>query len=170
MNERLMMAETRSAGGTWGAILILLAALTLYILLDLAAAVSLNLVISGGFALTALGLGWLILDSTPVRQRLVLAGLLVTAVFALRFIDWDGRKPFLRHFNQIRLGMTAGEVDELMAGYNKFTSPFVTKSIRGDAQTGTVFYQYTTEDHGDSGIGLITFAGGRVIGITFYPD
>ncbi len=170
MNERLIMAETGNDGANWGAILILLAALTLYILLDLAAAVSLNLVISGGFALTTLGLGWRILDSKPVHQRLALGGLLVTAVFALRFVDWDSRKPFLRDFNQVQLGMKAAEVDELMADYNKFTSPFVTTSIRGDAQTGTVFYQRATGDQGDSDIGLITFAGGRVIGRTFYPD
>lgn len=170
MNERLKMAETRNAGGTWGAILILLAVLTLYILLDLAAAVSLYLVIRGGFSLTVLGLGWRILDSQPVRQRLALGGLLVTVVFALRFVDWDNRKPFLRDFNQVQLGMTAAEVDELMAGYHKFTSPFATTSIRGDAQTGTVFYQNASEGWGDFDFGLITFAGGRVIGRTFYPN
>jgi hypothetical protein len=95
---------------------------------------------------------------------------LVTAVFAVRFIDWDSRKPFLRDFNQIQMGMTAEEVDSVMAGYIKYTGPFAAMSVQGEVQTGAVSYRHTAEGWGDSDIGLITFAGGRVIGRTFYPD
>jgi hypothetical protein len=165
-----MMTETRGTGSILVAAFILMAAMVLYMLLDLAAAASLNPVISGGFALAALALGLYILDSLPLRQRLVLVGLLVTAVFAVRFIDWDSRKPFLRDFNQIQMGMTTEEVDGLMSDYIKSTSPLVATSIQGDVQTGAVSYRHTAEGWGDSDIGLITFAGGRVIGRTFYPD
>ena len=164
------MTETRRTGSILVAAFILMAAMGLYLLLDLAAAASLNPVISGGFALAVLALGLYILDSLPLRQRLVIAGLLVTAVFAVRFIDWDSRKPFLRDFNQIQMGMTAEEVDSVMAGYIKYTGPFAAMSVQGEVQTGAVSYRHTAEGWGDSDIGLITFAGGRVIGRTFYPN
>ena len=168
-----MIEETRSPGSSgspMAAVLVLAAAMGLYLLLDMAVAASLNPIISGGFALTALALGLYILNSLPVRQRVLLAGLLVTAVFAVRFVDWDGRKPFLRDFNQIQPGMTAAEVDAVMSDYIKQVSPFVARSAEGLVQTGAVSYQHTADATGDSDFGLITFAGGRVVGRTFYPN
>lgn len=164
------MTESRNGGNILVAVLILSASLALYLLLDIAVGVSLNPIISGGFAITALALSLFILDSLPARQRFVLAGLLISAVFAVRFVDWDSRKPFLRDFNQVQLGMTAEEVDQVMVGYIKHTSPFAAVSLRGEVQTGAVSYQHTTEGWGDSDIGQITFAGGRVVATTFYPD
>jgi hypothetical protein len=164
------MTESRSGGNIIVAGLILTASMALYLLLDIAAAASLNPFISGGFALTALALSMFILDSLSVKQRLVLAGVLVSAVFAVRFVNWDSRKPFLRDFNQVQLGMTAEEVDQVMVGYIKYTSPFAATSFEGEVQMGAVSYQHTTEGWGDSDIGQITFAGGRVVATTFYPD
>jgi len=164
------MTEPRNGGAITIATFILLATVAIYLLLDLAAAVSLNPIISGGFALTVLALSLWILDSLPMKQRLALAGVLVSAVFAVRFVDWDGRKPFLRDFNQVQLGMTADQVDEVMAGYIKSTSPFVNTSIQGEIQTGSVSYQHTTEGSGDADIAQVTFAGVRVVASTFYPD
>ena len=164
------MTEPRNAGAITIATFILFATVAIYLLLDLSAAVSLNPIISGGFALTVLALSLWILDSLPMRQRMALAGVLVSAVFAVRFVDWDGRKPFLRDFNQVQLGMTADQVDEVMAGYIKSTSPFVNTSIQGEIQTGSVSYQHTTEGSGDADIAQVTFAGGRVVARTFYPD
>lgn len=168
--EALGMIEQRSWGSTIIATFILLASMTIYLLLDLVAAASLNPVISGGFALTVLALSLFILDALPVKQRLVLAGVLVSAVFAVRFVDWDSRKPFLRDFNQIRLGMTAEEVDEVMADYIKYTSQFANTSIQGEIQMGAVSYQPTVEGWGDADIAQVTFAGGRVVATIYYPD
>jgi hypothetical protein len=162
--------ETRGTGSTVGAIFILLAAMALYLLFDLIAAVSLNIVISGGFALVALALGLYIFEPLPVRKKLLLGGLLFMAVFSLRFVDWDSRKQFLRDFYQVQPGMTIDEVDEVMTGYDKYISPFVSRTSQGTVQTGAVSYQHTMEGWGDSDIGLITFAGGRVLARTYYPD
>ncbi len=164
------MTEPKNAGSIIVATLILLASIGLYLMLDLAAAVSLNPVISGGFALAVLALSLFILDSLPVKQRLMLAGVLVSAVFAVRFVDWDSRKSFLRDFNQVQLGMTATEVDTVMDGYIKSISPFVATSLQGEIQTGAVSYQQTTEGWGDADIAQITFAGGHVVATSFYPD
>ena len=165
-----MITETKETGSPVVAVLILLAAMGLYILLDMAIAASLNPIISGSFALVALALGLYILNSLPVRQRLLLVGMLVTAVFAVRFVDWDNRKPFLRDFYQIQTGMTAAEVDAVMSDYIKQVSPFVDRSAEGLVQTGAVSYQLATEGLDNSEIGLITFAGGRVVGRTLYPN
>lgn len=165
-----MIEETKDTGSPVVAVIILLAAMGIYLLLDLAAAASLNPVVSGGFALTALALGLYILNSLPLRQRLVLVGMLVTAVFAVRYIDWDDRKPFLRDFYQIQPGMTAAEVDAVMEDYIKQVSPFVARSAEGLVQTGAVSYQHAVDGTGDSDFGLITFAGGRVVGRTFYSN
>ena len=164
------MTETRNTGDIIIATLILLAVMGLYLLLDLALSASLNPFISGGFALTLMALSLFILDSLPVKQRFLLTGVLISAVFAVRYIDWDSRKPFLRDFNQIQLGMTAEEVDELMADYIKNVSPFVNTSTEGEVQMGTVSYHYTNEGWDVANTGQITFAGGHVIAATFYPD
>jgi hypothetical protein len=111
-----------------------------------------------------------ILDPLPARQKLVLGGLLATAVLGVRFVDWDSRKPFLRDFYQIQTGMTYEEVDELMTGYDKNISPFISTTSAGSLQTGAVSYLHTNEGWGDSDVGLITFAGGRVISRNYYPD
>lgn len=165
-----MITETRDTGSPVVAVLVLLAAMGLYLLLDMAVAASLNPVISGGFALTALALGFYVLNSLPLRQRMLLVGMLVTAVFAVRYVDWDERKPFLRDFYQIQPGMTAAEVDAVMQDYVKQVSPFVARSAEGLVQTGAVSYQQTADAAGDADFGLITFAGGRVVGRTFYPN
>jgi hypothetical protein len=149
---------------------ILLAAMGLYLLLDLAIAASLNPVIMGGFALVALALGLFLLDPLPGRQKLLMAGLLVTAVVAVHFVDWDSRKPFLRDFYRVQAGMTAGEVDEIMAGYLKQPSPFIVQSAIGAVQTGTITYHYIVEGRNNSDVGLVTFAGGQVVSTTYYPD
>ncbi|NIW44614.1 MAG: hypothetical protein GWN30_07580 [Gammaproteobacteria bacterium] len=152
------------------AAIILLAALSLYILLDLAISASLNLIISGGFALFVLALTLYILQPVPLKQKLLLTGLIVTAVFSLRFVDWNGRKQFLHDFYQIQPGMTAEEVDSVMAEYDKNISPFVNHSFHGDIQTGTITYLPTAETRENAHLASITFAGGRVVASTYYSD
>ena len=163
------MTATRDVGSSIITLFILLASMALYLLLDLALAVSLNSIISGGFAVTVLALSLLLLDPWPAKRRLLVAGVLVSAVFAVRYIDWDGRKPFLRDFNQIQLGMTAEEVDEVMADYTKLASPFAKTSLSGAVQMGAITYQHSTENRLDVDLAHITFAGGHVIAATFYP-
>jgi hypothetical protein len=43
----------------------------------------------------------------------------VTVLFSVRFVDWSGRKPFLRDFYRIKEGMTESQVDQIMSGYMK---------------------------------------------------
>ena len=165
-----MSTESSNHRSSLVAAIILLAALSIYLLLDLTISVSLNLIISGGFALLILVLMLSILEPFPFKQKLLFAGLIATAVISLRFVDWDGRKSFLRDFNQIQPGMTAEEIDSVLTDYNKTIGPFVNQSVQGDLQTGTITYQPTAEALADPHTLKITFAGGRVIASSYYAD
>lgn len=165
-----MYLESSRNNNSLIAAILLLAALSLYLLLDLVISASLNLIISGGFALLALALMQYMLQPLPLKQKLLLVSVIVTAIFSLRFVDWDGRKSFLRDFNQIQPGMTAQEVDTILAGYNKTISPFVDQSPHDGLQTGTITYLPAAETLEDPHTVKITFAGGRVIASTFYSN
>ena len=147
-----------------------LAAISLYILLDLTFAVSLNLVITSAFALVALALGHYILGSLPHKQRLLIICLVLFGIYALQFVDWNGRKQYIRDYNTIQHGMTVEEVDNLLAGYNKNVSPFASYSVQGDIQTGNITYLPTADFSTDYPSVSITFAGGRVIARSYYAN
>lgn len=151
-------------------IIIFMAVISLYILLDLTISVSLNPIITSGFALVALALGFYILDSIPLKQRLLILGLVLFGIYALQFVDWNGRKQYIRDYNTIQHGMTVEEVDGLLAGYNKNVSPFASYSVQGDIQTGNITYLPTADFSTDYPTVSITFAGGRVIARSYYAN
>jgi hypothetical protein len=150
--------------------LLLLMALGVFLIFDIIAALSVYLQFTLAYTIFWLALGALLLRQTPGRLRLSLLVLFAGAMLAISLINWDSRKPFLRHFYQIEVGMTATQADQVMQGYMKFISPMTQVNERGEILTGPVSYRHTDEGWGDSDMGLVMFKNGRVVDRDFYPD
>jgi len=144
--------------------------LALYLIFDYLVAISLNPIITIAIGSIATISGLIIFRLMPMPRRIVLAGLIITGVAAISFINWNSRKPFLRAFNQVEIGMSADEVDETMADFTRLISPEAVTTEEGIVDYGIISYRHTTESWGDSDIGQVTFSEGKVINQIFYPD
>ncbi|MFN8538786.1 MAG: hypothetical protein U0232_15085 [Thermomicrobiales bacterium] len=137
----------------------------LYLLLDKLAAVSLYPVAVACFV--ALG----IVASLPLlhgRRRAIQAAiplLIVLLALAVQPINWDSRKPFLRALNRVEIGMTVEQVDDLMTGYMR--TPAQSGTL---GNTSTIAFRHTDAGWGNSDIGLVAFANGRVTSREYPPD
>jgi hypothetical protein len=150
--------------------LLLLIALGIFLIYDLIAALSVHLQFTLAYTIFWVVLGALLLRRTPRQLRLSLLILFVGAMITISLINWDSRKPFLRHFYQVEVGMTATQADQVMQGYMKFISPMTQVNERGEILAGPVSYRHTEEGWGDSDVGLLIFKNGRVVETDFYPD
>ena len=160
--------EPRDRPARWpvrlcGALCLLLAA-GAYLALDILAAVSLA---PGAVALASLASvpGALLLGHRlPRRARLGLLALMLALPLGVPAIDWDTRKPFLRAFNAIEVGMAVEEADRLMA-------PFLREPpVGGASADGSIAYRHTIAGWGDADVGLVYVVDGIVRGSRFYRD
>jgi hypothetical protein len=150
-------------------------ALSIFLILDLGLAVSLYLRFVAIYTAFWVLVGALLLYGHPMREKLLILGLLVMVAFSVRFIDWNSRKPFLKDFYRIREGMTPAQVEQIMGGYMigggaPLGSPRTELNGWGEIVAGTVTYRHTNEGWGDSDWGVVTFENGRVVKIKFLPD
>jgi hypothetical protein len=150
--------------------LLLLIALGIFLIYDLVAALSVHLQFTLAYTIFWLALGAFLLRQTPRQLRLSLLVLFIGAMIAISLINWDSRKPFLRHFYQVKVGMTATQADQVMQGYLKSIGPTTQVNERGEIMAGPVSYRHTDEGWGDSDVGLLIFKNGRVVKTDFYPD
>ena len=150
--------------------LLLLMALGVFLFFDIIAALSVYLKFTLVYTLFWLAVGALLLRQAPGRLRLALLLSFAGAMLIISLTNWDSRKPFLRDFYQVQVGMTAVQADQVMQGYMKFISPLTEVNERGEVLTGPVNYRHTEEGWGDSDIGLLMFKNGRVVDTDFYPD
>jgi amino acid transporter len=154
-------------------------ALGAYLILDLEFSISVYLRFTTIYAAFWALVSLLLLRGSPTRHKLLTVGLLAVALFSLRFIDWNSRKPFLKDFYRIEEGMTAAQVEEIMGDYMTgggvpLGSPGTRLDGRlvgqGASATGTISYRHTNEGWGDSDWGVVTFENGLVVGTRFSPD
>ncbi len=174
-----MMAWSGASGAAWR-----------WARLAVAAVVALLALIGGAFTIGDLGLG--VSASTPAvlialglgflaasplffggrrGVRRLLAAVAIYAAFAawivtLRRVDWDERKPFLRAFQQIHVGMTRSEVEALMRteflGRKAPTSGWDASHERYTLDPDDARY--------DSEIVFIRISEGRVVSADYLPD
>ena len=119
----------------------------------------------------------MLLHDSPIRVKVTVLVLLVTFLFAVRFVDWNSRKPFLKDINRIQEGMTPAQVDHIMAGYLRENGGGPPGSDdqyqfneRGEIVGGWVTFRHTDEGWGDSDWGVVIFENGYVTEIKFLPD
>jgi hypothetical protein len=152
-------------------------ALSVFLVLDV------NLAVSVYWEFVVIYVGFWVLVSTlllvgrPARDKLLVLGLFALLLFSVQFVNWNSRKPFLRSFRRIDVGMSAPQVEELMTGYmRKYgngpmgSRPQTQFDDDGAISDGSVAYRHTREGWGDSDWGVVTFKDGRVIETEFLPD
>jgi hypothetical protein len=111
------------------------------------------------FAIPALVLLW----RAPLRVKLALVSTFLLLILAVRNVEWNSRKPFLRALERVQVGMTVEQMDAVMRGF-----------VRGPQQSvsefGTVGFRHTDEGWGNADIGLVTLADGIVVKVEYLPD
>jgi hypothetical protein len=150
-------------------------ALSLFVFLDIQYAVSVYLEFVAMYAVFWVLVGALLLVGRPVRDKVLVLGLFVLALVAVRFVDWNSRKPFLAEFRSIEVGMTQDQVDDIMGTYMKHyggSSPqddYVLDE-QGTLVRGLVTYRHTDQSWGDSDWAVVVFEDGNVVETRFLPD
>jgi hypothetical protein len=146
-----------------------LIALGTFVALDIVAAASAHRRFVAIYAAFWVLIGIILLHGTPLSHKLPILALFAATVFAVRLVKWNGRKPFLRDLYRIQEGMTQTQVDQIMGGHRKGTSPGAEFGERGDIQMGTVRYWPTDETERTADVAMLTFENGRVVQIDFLP-
>jgi hypothetical protein len=145
-------------------------ALSVFLILDLTGSISLHPGLVAIYAFCWVLVGLLLLYSRPLREKVVVLTLFLITLGAVRFVDWNTRKPFLRALDRITAGITEAQADEIMEGYIKGISPMAQVDKQGGIDWGTVSYQHTTEAWGNVDVGVLVFQSGRVVRVDFFPD
>jgi hypothetical protein len=145
-------------------------ALSLFLILDLAGSVSLYLWFTAIYATGWALVGLLVLHPRPIREKLLVVALFLTALFSIRFVDWNSRKPFLKDLERVSLGTPVAQVDEIMGDYMEDTGALTQVDEQGRIISGTITFRHTTAAWGNSDYGILTIAGGRVVDVDFVPD
>ncbi len=127
------------------------------------------------------------------RWTVFVLGAFILSLLLLHFVDWSTRKPFLRDFRRVEVGMTMGEVETIMGGYMKGTgwrfprgpAPKVTgpgqpepdMSVYGDPDDWPEFeledaitYRHSELGAYNSDWGVVRFKDGMVVATEFLRD
>lgn len=99
----------------------------------------------------------------PRRTSLTFGAVVFLGLAILHAVPWTSRKVFLRHFDELRVGMTTEEVLSIMRGYEYREVPHAPDSI-----VRTFFHSRSGRFDSDSGV--VSFIGGRVVEVKFLPD
>lgn len=150
--------------------LLLLIALGIFIVFDMLAALTVHVWLTLAYAAIWSLIAAILLWQQPNRQKVLIISIFLAGILAVHFINWDSRKPFLRDFNQIEIGMTVAQADQMMDDYIKFIGPAAQLTAQGQVVAGKVSYRHTRWGWGNSDIGVLTIEDGRVVETVFYPD
>jgi hypothetical protein len=129
------------------------------------------------------------------RRRTSMLVALVGTIAALYFVPWTTRKPFLRDFARVQVGMTEAEVRQIMGHYIEGTgwpanpSDTSTNSVSTltDAGSGAQYsattspsgemvlrsalvFRHSTDGAFNSDWGIVSLSSGRVARVSFSPD
>lgn len=127
----------------------------------------------------------------PGRPAITALGVVLPLIALLFFVPWSSRKSFLRDLSRIREGMTKSEVKEIMDRHiagGLPASPFPGShgyTIHGSAlgnrysasdppareePVDSLVFRHSDEGYYNADLGIVSFSGGRVSGVTFSPD
>lgn len=103
--------------------------------------------------------------SSTIRTTILATITLV--IISIKFVDWDSRKTFARHLYRVHEGMTAVEVEKVMAkhlkNYIEPESEHYNHLVPGFS--GTVRYRHSQYGWPNQDWGSVTFQNGRVVDV-----
>jgi hypothetical protein len=125
--------------------------------------------------------------------KFVCYALMILSLGVLYLVPWNSRKPFLRDFEKIHIGMTLSEVEMIMGDYIKGAGWQALRSTKSSLATTTerssditlntsdnlsgeleiqdsIVYRHSNEGAYNSDWGVVKFEAGKVVGKTFLPD
>jgi hypothetical protein len=148
--------------------------LAVYLIMDITFAVSAYWRAVALFAAALGALGSLLGRRLGRGLRLAILALCCTATVAVRYVDWNSRKPFLRDLFSVRTGMSRADVERVMGPYAHVPQVYADRPPLPGSSTmqseAPLAYRHTTAGWGDSDVGVVHFSGGRVVSVQFYPD
>lgn len=157
------------------ALVVLLVALALLVGLDFVADVSSSwrFLVGWAGAFGAAGLSILLRDTRVFRAAVV--GSFLAACLAVRWVDWNSRKPFLRDLDSLRAGMSRADAERIMGRWMRGTgwpSNPMTGGKPGEAfqVPDSDVWRHTNEGWGDSDWGVVTYDAGFIASVEFLPD
>ncbi|MCB0210637.1 MAG: hypothetical protein KDJ52_14960 [Anaerolineae bacterium] len=165
-----MTTTYQNRGGVLGVGLLLLIALGIFMLFDVEIALSINAYITLAYTAFWLLIGFLLLRRRPNRYKLTLLTVFLCAILIVYFIDWNGRKHFMRAFQRIEVGMTVAQADETMNSYTKFVGPTSQFDAQGQVMTGKISYRSSRQSWNDADVAILTIEDGRVVEFSYHPD
>ena len=150
----------------------LLIALGVFFVLDFVADVSIYVRFVAAYAAFWVLAGALLLQGTALRYKLLILVVFLAMLWAVRFIDWNSRKPFVKDLYRVQEGMTEAQVERIMGPYIEEAILPVSLSNKGDEADeptlgSKVFYRHTDKSWGSSEWGVVTFEDGRVVQAEF---
>lgn len=117
--------------------------------------------------------GWLGLPERAWWPRAVVLAVLLAAMFGIRAINWNSRKPFLRDLYSLRRGMVRSEVERRMGHHLQGTGWPANPMTDQPGELvfpETVVYRHTNEGWGNSDWGVVEYDSDRVVKVEFMPD
>jgi hypothetical protein len=142
--------------------LLFFAAVGMLVALDLLVAVSLYPRFLAVYCAFWVLIGGLLLHGTPVRLRLMLLIVFVGQVAAIHLVNWNTRKPFLREFDRLAVGMHEAQVDAIMGRYIKEADLPPIPLAQGGESMAAVAYRHTDAGPGAEEWGVVALDGDRV--------
>lgn len=131
----------------------------------------------------------------PSRLKSLFYFFLLVSLLVLYLVPWNSRKPFLRDLAKVEIGISAGEVEEIMGKYIKGTGWPANPFPDPDSSTGTlteadlgitlvvsnlpsgelviqdsIAYRHSNDGAFNSDWAVVQYKDGRVFAKEFMPD
>jgi len=128
-----------------------------------------------GFALLNLAFLLPYLRRSDFRPRFAAPTLFVFGLLFVYSESWSSRKLFLHDLKSIRSGMSAQQVDNVMARHHVYNigPPNTRLDDNGKLvliDTGSASYRHSDDGEFNGDVGIVRFSGGRVTGVEFSRD
>lgn len=160
---------------------------------EVGAAICASATVFAGYGLFSTLILLPLLTWKPSWLKFACYALMILSFGILYFFPWNSRKPFLRNFEKIRIGMTVSEVEMIMGNYIKGTGWQSPRRAKTSAATPTelhsditmkpsdnpsgemeiqdsIVYRHSHDGAYNSDWGVVEFRDGKVVGKTFMPD
>ena len=151
-------------------ILLLSACLPVFIFLDDFYPLSVTPLTTPTCAMLGAVIGRNLFRRMKTGSRLTLLALVICSVLATEYLDWNPRKPLIRDLYRVRVGMSVGEVEQIMTGHLKgFGTP---DNLARDFREEDNPIVYRTGEGGayNADMATIRIKDGRVEAVDFLHD
>jgi uncharacterized membrane protein len=158
LSEVIKTTFVKGFAAGWLCVIVLLAAVSL--LLDIYFAFSVAPLVTSICGLVWICIGFWLMTPIRLAPRLILLALSLFLILAVKHIDWNSRRPFVRDLLKIESGMTANEVDRIMKRYRRGSS----------SENDALFYMHGVKGPFYSDMGVVKLKNDKVEAVELQFD